>query len=153
MRITANSPEEYISKLPDDRKEAITKLREIINKNIPDGFEEQMNYGMIGWVIPHSLYPNGYHTDSKQPLPFMNIASQKNHIAVYHSGVYSDKELNNWFVNEFKEISKRKLDMGKSCIRFKNPEHITYDLIGELSSKLSAQEWINMYETSYRKKK
>ncbi len=153
MKIIANTPEEYISQLPDDRKEAIIKLRELINSNIPEGFEEQMNYGMIGWVIPHSLYPNGYHTDPKQPLPFINIASQKNHIAVYHSGVYSDKKLNDWFINEFTKFSKLKLDMGKSCIRFKKPEHITYDLIGELSGKLTAKEWVDMYEKSYKKKK
>ena len=148
MKIAANSPEEYISKLPEERKQAITKMRDIINSNIPEGFEEQMNYGMIGWVVPHSIYPQGYHCDSKQPLPFINIASQKNHIAVYHMGIYADKKLLDWFTSEYAKQSKVKLDMGKSCVRFKKPEHITYELIGKLAIKMTSKEWIEIYEAA-----
>ncbi|NQU35483.1 MAG: DUF1801 domain-containing protein [Bacteroidetes bacterium] len=151
MQIAAKTPEEYISKLPEDRKKAITKLRNEIKSNLPDGFEETMNYGMIGYVVPHSIYPKGYHCDPKQPLPFINIASQKNHIAVYHMGVYADKKLLDWFISEYAKQSKVKLDMGKSCIRFKKPEHITYDLIGKLASKMTSKEWIDNYEAAFKK--
>lgn len=150
MQIKANSPQEYIEQLPDDRKQAITELRKQILANIPEGFEEQMNYGMIGYVVPHSIYPSGYHTDG-QPLPFMNIASQKNHVAVYHSGIYSDPRLMDWFVEEYKKQCKLKLDMGKSCIRFKKTELIPYDLIGELAGKMTADEWINIYESNIKR--
>ncbi len=129
----------------------MTKLRSVINENRPEGFEEKMSYGMIGWVVPHVLYPAGYHCDTKLPLPFMNIASQKNFVALYHMGIYSDKNLLYWFVNEYTAQSKVKLDMGKSCIRFKKPEHIPYDLIGELVRKMSVKDWIQTYETSYKK--
>lgn len=153
MQSKATTPDEYISQLPGDRKDAITKLRNEINSNIPEGFEEVMNYGMIGWVVPHSTYPAGYHTDPKLPLPFIHIASQKNHIAVYHMGVYSDKKLLDWFTSEYANQSKIKLDMGKSCVRFKKPEHVTYELIGELAGKMTAQQCINIYESLYKKKK
>jgi len=152
MQIAASTPDEYISKLPDDRKEAITKLRKQINDNIPENFKEEMNYGMIGWVVPHSVYPAGYHTKPETPLPFMNIASQKNHIAVYHMGAYADNDLMNWFTDELKKRSKLKLNMGKSCIRFRKPEHIPYELIGELASKMTVQQWIDIYETAFKKK-
>ena len=119
MRYEANSPDDYISQLPEERQEVVSKLRAIINKNLPKGFQETMSYGMIGWVVPHSTYPEGYHCDPKLPLPFMNLASQKNFVAVYHSGVYASEELMEWFVSEYPNHAKRKLDMGKSCIRFK----------------------------------
>ncbi len=151
MQIAANTPEEYIYKLPEERKEAITQLRNEIKSNLPDGFEETMNYGMIGYVVPHSIYPNGYHCDPKQPLPFINIASQKNHVAVYHMGIYADKKLLDWFTTEYIKQSKVKLDMGKSCIRFKKPEHITYDLIGKLASKMTPKEWIDIYTAAFVK--
>ena len=150
MQITANTPEEYIKQLPEERKDAINKLRKAINNNIPSGFEETMNYGMIGWVIPHSIYPDGYHCKPETPLPFLNIASQKNHIAVYHMGIYTDSKLLEWFIDAFKKQSKLKLDIGKSCIRFKKPEHIPYDIIGELVSKLTAEQWISLYEHKHK---
>jgi uncharacterized protein YdhG (YjbR/CyaY superfamily) len=153
MQIKADSPDEYISLLPDERKPVIIKLREVINSNIPEGFEETMNYGMIGWVIPHSTYPNGYHADPKQPLPFINISSQKNHVAVYHSGVYSDENLFNWFTSEYKNLVPGKLDMGKSCIRYKKMEVIPYELIGELSGKMSSKKWIELYEDNLHNNK
>ncbi len=150
MQIKANSPAEYIDQLPEDRKEAIKELRKQILGNLPKGFEEQMNYGMIGYIIPHSLYPRGYHTDG-QPLPFINIASQKNHVAIYHMGIYSDEKLLNWFLKEYADRSKAKLDMGKSCIRFKKVEQIPYELIGELAGKMSPDEWIELYEFQRKK--
>ncbi len=146
MNIEANNPEEYISKVPPERTGAITKLREVINENLPDGFEEMMNCGMIGYVVPHSLYPAGYHCDTNQPLPFINIASQKNFIAFYHMGIYANEDILNWFKAEYPNHVSTKLDMGKSCIRFKNPEKIPFELLGELASKISAEEWINTYE-------
>lgn len=151
MTIEAKDPEEYISKVPAERKEAMTKLREVINENLPDGFEEMMNCGMIGYVVPHSLYPAGYHCDTSQPLPFINIASQKNFIAFYHMGIYANEEVLNWFTAEYPNHVSTKLDMGKSCIRFKNPEKIPFELLGELVSKISAEDWIETYEKNIKR--
>jgi hypothetical protein len=150
MKSTANTVEAYIDPLPDDRKSPIAKLRELILQNIPQGFEETMSYGMIGYVVPHSLYPAGYHCDPKLPLPFLNIASQKNFIAFYHMGLYADKALLDWFLTEYPKHSKQKLDMGKSCIRFKKPEHIPFELLGELASKITPQEWVAFYEENVK---
>jgi Domain of unknown function (DU1801) len=146
MKLVANTPEEYIEQLTEDRKEVVGLLRKAVLDNLPDGFVETISYGMLGYVVPHSLYPAGYHCDSKLPLPFMNIASQKNFVALYHMGLYADAELLDWFVAEYAKFSKAKLDMGKSCIRFKKPEQIPFDLIGELSKKLSVQDWVSLYE-------
>ncbi len=151
MQYKATTPDEYIDILPEDRKEAISKLRSAIKKTLPEGFEEQMNYGMIGYVVPHSIYPSGYHCDPKLPLPFMNIASQKNFVAVYHMGIYTDKKLMDWFSKEYPKYSDAKLDMGKSCIRFKKIDKIPYDLIGELASKMKVDEWINIYENNLKR--
>ena len=151
MESKARTTKEYIAELPEDRKEPISKLRETILKNLPRGFEEVMSYGMIGYVVPHSLYPAGYHVNPELPLPFINIASQKKFIALYHMGIYSDKDLLNWFVSEYPKHVKTKLDMGKSCIRFKNTNNIPYKLIGELVSKMSAEQWINKYEQAWKK--
>ena len=152
MQSTAKTPKEYVESLPEDRKAAISELQKVIKKNLPKGFEEVMSYGMIGYVIPHSIYPDGYHCDPKLPLPFMNIASQKNFIAVYNMGLYADKDLLNWFLAEFPKHSKAKLDMGKSCLRFKKVDQIPYALIGELASKMNVQDWIEMYEKTYKRK-
>lgn len=151
MQYKANTPEEYIAQIPEERKEPIKKLQKVIKENLPNGFEEQIQYGMIGYVVPHSIYPDGYHCDPKIPLPFMNIASQKNFIAVYSSALYAKKELMDWFVAEFPKHCKRKLDMGKSCVRFKKIEEIPYELIGELTSKMSVKEWISIYESAIKK--
>jgi hypothetical protein len=154
MTIQANTVEEYIEKVDDTSKQAaIIKLRDVIQKNIPEGFEEGMNYNMIGYYIPHSLYPSGYHCDTKQPLPFMNIAAQKNFVAIYHMGVYADDALLQWFTSEHAKRVKGKLDMGKSCIRYKKPEDIPFDLIGELAAKVNPQDWIETYETQFKPKK
>ncbi len=151
MQSKAETPDQYIAELPEDRKEAISKLRQIILDNIPAGFEETMSYGMIGYVVPHSVYPKGYHAKPELPLPFMNIASQKNFVAIYHSGIYADKDLLDWFTAEYPKHCKTKLDMGKSCIRLKKIDQIPYDLIGELVSKITVEEWINMYERNIKR--
>ena len=151
MQSKATSPEQYKSELPEDRKEVISKLRQTILNNLPKGFEEQMSYGMIGYVVPHSIYPDGYHCSPDLPLPFMNLASQKNFVALYHSGIYASKELLDWFVAEYPKYVKTKLDMGKSCIRFKKMDTIPYGLIGELCTKMSVKEWIDIYEKNIKK--
>lgn len=151
MQSTATTVEQYLNGLPPDRQMAMTALRKEINKNLPKGFKEEMNYGMIGYVVPHSIYPSGYHCDPKLPLPFMNIASQKNFIAVYNMGLYSDSDLLDWFVTGFVNSTTAKLDMGKSCIRFKKMDGIPYKLIGELAGKITVEEWIKKYEEAYKK--
>lgn len=151
MQYNATSPEDYIAQLPEDRKAPMNKLRETILANLPAGFKEGMSYGMIGYVVPHSLYPAGYHCDPKLPLPFLSIASQKNFIAFYHMGIYADPELHDWFVAEYPKHVKTKLDMGKSCIRFKKPEQIPFGLLGELVSRMSAEKWIAIYETNLKR--
>jgi len=142
----AATPDQYLKDLPADRKEPVMKLRNTVLKNLPKGFKEVMNYGMLGYVVPHELYPQGYHCDPKQPLPFANIASQKHFIAFYHMGLYMNPKLLKWFTEEYPKQSTAKLDMGKSCIRFKKAEHIPYELIGELVKKISVDEWIKIYE-------
>ena len=151
MTSQATTPEQYINELPADRKEAITQLRNTVLKNLPKGFKETMSYGMLGYVVPHEIYPAGYHCDPKLPLPFANIASQKNFIAFYHMGVYAMPELLKWFTTEYVKQSPAKLDMGKSCIRFKKPEHIPYKLIGELIKKVSVNDWIKIYEVNVKR--
>jgi hypothetical protein len=151
MQSTANTPEEYMSSLPEERKPVMTELRKAIIQNLPKGFEEVIGYGMLSYVVPHSIYPAGYHCDTKQPLPFLSVASQKNFIAVYHMGMYADQNLLNWFVAEYPKHSKAKLDMGKSCIRFKKMDQVPVELIGELASKMSVEDWIGTYERAFRK--
>lgn len=145
------SVEAYILAQPVERQQALNKLRETILRHLPKGFEEMINYGMPGYVVPHSVYPSGYHCDPKLPLPFMNFASQKNSINFYHMGIYANPSLLEWFTNEFPKHSSKKLDMGKSCIRFKKPEDIPFDLIGELVSKIAPSDWISLYESNVKK--
>lgn len=151
MQYKAATPEEYIEQIPEERKESFKRLRKVIQDNIPSGFEESTGYGMMGFSVPHSLYPAGYHCDPKLPLPFIGIASQKNFIAIYHMGIYADPTLLKWFVDEFPKHSKFKLDMGKSCIRIKKPDQIPFELIGELARKMSPIEWIDLYEKNYKR--
>ena len=152
MQSKATTPDAYINELPDDRKMVISKLRDTILDNLPKGFKETMSYGMLGYVVPHSVYPDGYHCDPKTPLPFINLASQKNHIGFYHMGIYSDEKLLKWFTAEYPKHVSGKLDMGKSCIRFKNMSKIPYELLGELVSKMTVEEWIARYESTFKKK-
>jgi hypothetical protein len=151
MQSEAVSPKAYIEHLPEERKAAITKLRNVIKKNLPVGFEEKMAYGMVTYVVPHSVYPPGYHCDPKLALPFLSFASQKNFVAVYHMGLYADPDLLKWFIESYPRYSTTKLDMGKSCIRFKKPEQIPFELIGELVSKMSVNDWISLYEKNLKK--
>jgi len=151
MKIAANTIPEYIAALPEERQKVMKQLRKVIKKNLPKGFKEQLSYGMPGWVIPHSKYPGGYHCDPKLPLPFLSVASQKNFVALYHSGVYADTKLHNWFVEEYPNHCARKLDMGKSCIRFKKMEDIPYDLIGELVQKMTPDDFIKIYEKNVKR--
>ena len=146
------SVEEYLNNLPEERKTIIQKIREELKKNLPEGFEEGIGYGMIGYTVPHSIYPKGYHADPSVPLPFISLASQKNHIALYHMGVYSDQKLQEWFKQEYPKHCNQKLDMGKSCIRFKKLDDIPYKLIGELAAKITVQQWIDTYESFFKKK-
>ena len=151
MQSDFKTPQEYLDSLPEDRKVAVEKLRKIIKLNLPEGFQEEMSYGMLGYVVPHSIYPKGYHCKPNLPLPFMNIASQKNFIALYHMGIYANPELLNWFVAEYSKLVQSKIDMGKSCIRFKKIEDIPYELIGELASKMTVSDWISIYENNFIK--
>lgn len=138
--------QEYLTALPEERKPVIKKLREVIVANLPEGFAEQIAYGMISYVVPLSRYPQGYHVKKGEPLPFLSLASQKNHIALYHLGLYQNQALEGWFINEYAQRVPTKLDMGKSCIRFKNPDHIPYELIAELCQKITVYDYIHLYE-------
>jgi uncharacterized protein YdhG (YjbR/CyaY superfamily) len=151
MQSDCKTPQEYLDSLPEDRKIAVEKLRNSIKLNLPEGFQEEMSYGMLGYVVPHSIYPKGYHCKPNLSLPFINIASQKNFIALYHMGIYANPELLNWFVAEYSKQVKSKIDMGKSCIRFKKMEDIPYELIGELAAKMTVSEWISIYENNFIK--
>lgn len=153
MQYKANSPGDYISQIPEERKGPMKKLRQVILDNLPKGIEETMSYGMIGYVVPHTIYPEGYHCAPELPLPFMNLASQKNFIAVYSMVLYAKKDLMEWFTSEYAKQCKYKLDMGKSCIRFKRMDDIPFELIGQLTAKVSTKEWINLYEDLYKNKK
>lgn len=151
MRIEANSPDDYASKIPEERQEAFNRLRTVIQENIPDGFKETMSYGMPGFVVPKSIYPPGYHCAPNPELPFVSFASQKNFIGLYHMGIYANKELYDWFVAEYANHAKYKLDMGKSCIRFKRMDDIPFDLIGQLMQKMTTDDWVNLYEANLKR--
>ena len=146
-----DSIKDYANSLASDRKTTITQLINVIEQNIPKGFEKVMNYGMPSFVIPHSIYPKGYHVTPDLPLPFIGIASQKNHIGFYHMGLYADSKLLDWFISEYPKYCKLKLDMGKSCIRFKNISEIPYELIGILTSKMTVKDWIDIYEQNIKR--
>ena len=150
MKIDASTPEEYLNNIHEDRKEPMRKLRDTIKENLPDGFEETMSYDMIGYVVPHRIYPSGYHVNPDLPLPFINIASQKNFIALYHMGIYANDKILKWFTEEVPKHSKYKLDMGKSCIRFKKPDAIPFELIGELCQKISVEDWVDLVSNTIR---
>jgi uncharacterized protein YdhG (YjbR/CyaY superfamily) len=150
MKVKANSISEYLENIPDERKAVMKKLISTIGDNLPKGFKEQLGYGMPSWVVPHELYPDGYHCSPELPLPFMSVASQKNFIALYHMGIYANPELLSWFVSEYPKHCKRKLDMGKSCIRFKKIEEIPFELIAELCTKMTPQDWIKLYEEKFK---
>ena len=149
MQSAAATVENYIAELPAERQEVIQDIRKVIIQNLPKGFEEEMSYGMIGYVVPHSIFPAGYHCNPKLPLPFINIASQKNFVALYHMGIYAKPELLKWFTEAYAEASVGNLDMGKSCVRFKKMDKIPFELIGELCKKMTVADWIEMYEKNF----
>ncbi|WP_284653430.1 DUF1801 domain-containing protein [Flavobacterium terrisoli] len=151
MQSKATTTEDYINELPEDRKMVIEKLRKAILDNLPEGFKEGIGYGMLCYSVPHSIYPKGYHCDPKLPLPFMSVASQKGFVALYHMGIYANPALHDWFVSEYAKHCKYKLDMGKSCIRFKKMDDIPYELIAELTRKVSVDNWIKTYESAFNK--
>lgn len=151
MKASGKTVLEILTSVPADRVEHFNKLHEVIVKNLPKGFEAGISYGGLGYVVPHTIYPAGYHCKPIEPLPFAGIASQKNSINFYHMGIYSDPQLLEWFVSEYPKHCDQKLDMGKSCIRFKKLDKIPYKLIGELMQKMSVQDWITIYETKLKK--
>lgn len=153
MKSEASTPEAYLESLPEDRKPVMQAMMKTIKAALPPGFEEVMSYGMIGYVVPHSLYPSGYHCDAKLPLPFINLASQKNFIALYHMGLYASNELMDWFQEQWPKYSSKKLDMGKSCIRFKKPEDVPMELISLLCSKMTVKQWVERYESVLNSRK
>ncbi|MFZ9754848.1 MAG: DUF1801 domain-containing protein [Bacteroidia bacterium] len=136
---------DYLAAIPAERKPAFEALMQTIREHLPAGFQEGFSYNMPGWSVPHSLYPAGYHCDPKIPLPFLSIANQKGAITLYHMGLYADATLMAWFQEQYAKRAVGKLDMGKSCIRFKKPEHIPHELIGELVAKVTPEQWINAY--------
>ena len=146
MQSKAKTIEEYLSNLPEERKQYFEKLMQVIQNNIPKGFEKTISYGFIGYVVPHSLYSAGYHCTPELPLPFISLANQKWFIAFYHMWMYADEELSNWFIWEYEKVCKYKLDMWKSCVRFKKMDDIPYELIWELVKKMSVKDWIKLYE-------
>lgn len=152
MQSQATSPDKYIAELPEDRRKVMQKLRKVVQENIPKGFKEVMSYGMLGYVVPHETYPNGYHCTPELPLPFFAMASQKNSINIYHMVLYSDKKMHDWFVEQYPKHCKSRLDMGKSCVRFKKLDDIPYALIGELISKVTVEKCIEIYENTLNKK-
>jgi hypothetical protein len=143
--------EEYLANISEERIVPFMKLKQIIEDNLPTGFEECLNYGMPSYVVPHTIYADGYHCDPKLPLPFISIANQKGFIALYHMGLYANQELYDWFVTEYPNHSKYKLDMGKSCIRFKKVDHIPFDLIAELMGKMTVGDWVSIYEKEIKR--
>jgi len=151
MKANGNTVQEILDNLPSDRAEPFRKLHDVIVKKLPKGFEAAMSYGGLGYVVPHSLYPAGYHCKPSEPLPFAGIASQKNSINLYHMGIYAQPSLLEWFVKEFPKHTAQKLDMGKSCIRFKKLEDIPYQLIGELMTKMTVEDWIEIYESKVKR--
>ncbi|MCZ4409988.1 DUF1801 domain-containing protein [Cryomorphaceae bacterium 1068] len=145
------TPQEYIDQVAEDKKEALIKLRKTVKDHLPKGFHEEISYKMLGYVVPKSIYPDGYHCNTSLPLPFMNLAAQKNFIALYHMGIYADQDLMEWFTTEYPKHCKTKLDMGKSCIRFKKVNDIPYELIGQLVEKMTVEDWVGIYEGAVKK--
>ncbi len=147
MQSRATSPAAYIGEVNPLYKSYFTELRDTILASLPEGFKEEMSYGMIGYVVPHSIYAKGYHVNPALPLPFCNIAAQKNFIGFYHSGLYAMPDLKKWFIDAYAKKAKYKLDMGKSCVRLKRMDDIPFDLLGELMSKVGVDEWVGAYES------
>jgi hypothetical protein len=147
MQSKATTVEEYLAELPDDRRDAIEAVRKTIVANLPQGYEEGMLYGMIGYFVPHSVYPSGYHCDAKQPLPFACLASQKNYMSLYLMGCYGNTEHEAWFLDAWAKTGK-KLDMGKSCVRFKKIDDLPLKVIGQAVKRMPVKKFIEYYEAA-----
>lgn len=152
MQSKAWTVQEYLADLTLERKIVISNIRSIIRDALPSWFVETMQYGMIARVVPHSIYPSWYHCKPSDPLPFLALASQKNFIAIYHMGLYADEKLLNWFITAFPKHTKKKLDMWKSCIRFKDMNDIPCELLGQLANKMTVKNRISLYEKQYKTK-
>jgi uncharacterized protein YdhG (YjbR/CyaY superfamily) len=150
MQSKATTVAEYLAELPEDRRAALEAIRQTILKNLPKGYEEGMQYGMIGYFVPHSVYPPGYHCDPKQPLPFACLASQKDYISVYLGCVYTDPEHEAWFREAWAKTGK-KLDMGKSCVRFKKLDDVPLNVIGQAIKRVPVKKFIEHYESAIKK--
>jgi hypothetical protein len=145
MQSTAATVEEYLAELPEDRRAAMSAVRAVILANLPEGYAETMQYGMIGYVVPHSIYPPGYHCDPKQALPYAHLGSQKNYMSLYLMGVYMHEETSTWFREAWAATGK-KLDMGKSCVRFKKAEDLPLEVIGQVIARIPAERYITGME-------
>jgi uncharacterized protein YdhG (YjbR/CyaY superfamily) len=152
MKYEATTVDRYIESIPEKWKEPVSRIRSTIKESIPPGFEECISYGMIGYVVPLSRYPSGYHAKKGEPLPFINIAAQKDYVSIYHLGIYAKKEILDWFIDSYEKAMGKKPDIGKSCMRFRSEESIPYDLISELVKKIGVDEWISMYEKGHKVK-
>ena len=144
MQSNAQTVDEYLAGLPEDRRIAISTVRDVILKNLPKGYEEGMQYGMIGYYVPHSIFPAGYHCDPKQPLNYASLGSQKNHMALYLMCVYGDSEHAQWFKQAW-EATGKKLDMGKACVRFKKLDDLPLDVIGESIARVPCDKYVARY--------
>ena len=144
MQSNAKTVDEYLAALPEDRCKAISAIRDVILENLPEGYEEGMQYGMIGYFVPHSLFPQGYHCDPKQPLNYVALASQKNHMAIYLMGCYGDESTKDWFVKAWTGACK-KLDMGASCVRFKKLDDVPLSVVGEAVAKIPVRAYLDRY--------
>lgn len=146
MQSKAATPQDYIDSLPEDRRAMVSAIRDTINDNLPDGFEAGMQYGMLGWFVPHSVYPDGYHCDAKQPVPYIGLANQKNKVSLYLFCVYVDSDLAQWFEQSLRDFLGKKPDMGKSCVRFKRLEDVPLDLIAETVRKMPLDAFMERYQ-------
>jgi len=144
MQNDATSVEAYLNSLPDDRRAAISMVRDTILRNLPEGYKEGMQYGMIGYYVPHSRFPAGYHCDPKQPLNYLSLGSQKNYMSLYLMNVYGDTQTREWFENAYR-ASGKKLDMGKACVRFKTLEDLPLEVIGEVVARTPVDVYLNAY--------
>jgi hypothetical protein len=150
MQSKAATVAEYLASLPADRRDAVEAVRRVILKNIDKGFQETMQYGMIGYSVPHSVFPAGYHCDPRQPLPFAGLASQKQHMSLYIMGIYMDSPRRDWFIKAWKDTGK-KLDMGAACIRFKKIEDVPLDVVAEAFKRMSLKGYVEVYEANLAK--
>lgn len=147
MQSKATTVAQYLAALPDDRRKTLDAVRRVIRKNLDKNFEEGIQYGMIGYYVPHRVYPPGYHCDPKQPLPYVALASQKNYMSLYLMCIYGHDELRDSFEAAWAKSGK-KLDMGKSCIRFKKLDDLALDVIGQAIKKTPAKKFVAHYEAT-----